>query len=126
MSENKLTAYQVRNLLNAALKAIGAKGPDGEQRILAGPLVYQYAKAGRIDGQRYEAMTGVTFDQEDADAFVDRYLTKNFGELWAAFKAAQDAKVELFDPSKVLEEDDANQEAELEEQDELQDELQDA
>jgi hypothetical protein len=106
-----LTAYTVRNRLNELLRAVGAKDKDGEPKVLAGPQVYQYAKAGRIDGLRSEAMTARRFTETDCDNFVVGYVIKNFPDEWAAFQNKVDAEAPV-DLDEVFEAADADVENE--------------
>jgi hypothetical protein len=125
MSENKwtstddnkagatLTAYKVRNLLNEALKAIDARTSDGDLKVVAGPQVYQYAKAGKIDGLTSSETTGRLFTQEDAEKFVIGYMAKNYKTKWEALKAAAEANVDEFDADKLMDDESIVEDEEL-------------
>jgi len=71
MSEQTITAYAVRNLLNQRI------AEAGYTKIIPGPQVYTYAKNGLIDGIKRETMTGVMIDQETAAEWIERYITNN-------------------------------------------------
>jgi len=73
-----ITAYQIRNLLNARLKEIGV------ERIVAGPQLYNYCKNGLVDGIKREKMTGVLIELEKATEWIEKYLGNNYPEELAA------------------------------------------
>lgn len=67
-----ITAYQVRNLLNARLVELQVN------RIIPGPMVYTYAKNGMIDGIKRETMTGVLINKEKALQWIEKYTHNNY------------------------------------------------
>jgi hypothetical protein len=67
----RVTAYQIRNMLNARIRAAGF------DKVYPGPQIYSYAKAGLIDGIKRDTMTGVTFDKIVAEVFIDRIVERH-------------------------------------------------
>jgi hypothetical protein len=94
------TAYGVHSLINQTLKSLGSDLTVSPQTL------YGYARTGLINGKKVEKVAGVRFTEDEAVAFVARYV-----------KAVAANEVENLEDPELDESDESDEDIEIVDED---------